>query len=210
MCDSSRPYWPQAVRLLCLWDSPGKNNGVGCHFLLKGIFQIQGLNPHFLCLLHWQEGSLPLMPPENQGDLLSSHSISYENLLHLPLQFPLPASTSPSPLACHELNIPALILSHLDLASLEMCPNLWRFITFLLHESNVSVYVMHIHVSMPLLPSFPLPQMFFLNQNSTNIWHFYVFLQYSLVYILSVFLNILIYFSFKALFSLWFVIKLTC
>ena len=28
--------WP--ARLLCPWDSPGKNTGVGCHFLLQGIF----------------------------------------------------------------------------------------------------------------------------------------------------------------------------
>ena len=27
------------------WDSPGKNNGVGCHFLLQGIFPTQGSNP---------------------------------------------------------------------------------------------------------------------------------------------------------------------
>ena len=27
------------------WDFPGKNTGVGCHFLLQGIFPIQGLNP---------------------------------------------------------------------------------------------------------------------------------------------------------------------
>ena len=27
------------------WDSPGKNTGVGCHFLLQGIFLTQGLNP---------------------------------------------------------------------------------------------------------------------------------------------------------------------
>ena len=33
---------------------PGKNTGVGCHFLLQGIFPAQGLNPH---LLHWQAGS---------------------------------------------------------------------------------------------------------------------------------------------------------
>ena len=26
------------------WDSPGKNTGVGCHALLQGIFQTQGLN----------------------------------------------------------------------------------------------------------------------------------------------------------------------
>ena len=33
-------------------DSPGKNTGVGCHALLQGIFQTQGLNSHFLHLLH--------------------------------------------------------------------------------------------------------------------------------------------------------------
>ena len=27
------------------WDSPGKNTGVGCHFLLQGIFLTQGSNP---------------------------------------------------------------------------------------------------------------------------------------------------------------------
>ena len=29
----------------------------------KGLFWTQGLNPHLLRLLHWQAGSLPLMPP---------------------------------------------------------------------------------------------------------------------------------------------------
>ena len=32
------------ARLLCPWDSPGKNTGVGCHFLLQGIFLTQGSN----------------------------------------------------------------------------------------------------------------------------------------------------------------------
>ena len=32
------------------------------HALLQGIFPTQGLNPPLLCLLHWQVGSLPLMP----------------------------------------------------------------------------------------------------------------------------------------------------
>ena len=32
--DSVRPHRRQPTRLLCPWDSPGKNNGVGCHFLL--------------------------------------------------------------------------------------------------------------------------------------------------------------------------------
>ena len=46
-------------------DSPGKNTGVGCHALLQGIFLTQGSNPHLLCLLHWQAGSLPPAPPGN-------------------------------------------------------------------------------------------------------------------------------------------------
>ena len=46
-----------ASRLLCPWNSLGKNAGVGCHFLLQGLFPTQGSNP---CLLHWQVNSLPL------------------------------------------------------------------------------------------------------------------------------------------------------
>jgi len=42
-------------------DSPGKNAGVGCHFLLQGIFLTLGLNLH---LLHWQADYLP---PSHQG-----------------------------------------------------------------------------------------------------------------------------------------------
>ena len=44
-------------------DSPGKNTGVGCHFLLQGIFPTQRPNWHLLCLLHWQVGSLPVVLP---------------------------------------------------------------------------------------------------------------------------------------------------
>ena len=33
--DSVRPHRQQPTRLRCLWDSPGKNTGVGCHFLLQ-------------------------------------------------------------------------------------------------------------------------------------------------------------------------------
>ena len=36
------------ARLLCPWDSPGKNTGMGCHFLLQSIFPTQGLNLHLL------------------------------------------------------------------------------------------------------------------------------------------------------------------
>ena len=45
--DSLQPYglWP--ARLLCPWNSPGKNTGVGCQSLLQGIFPTQGSNPAF-------------------------------------------------------------------------------------------------------------------------------------------------------------------
>ena len=36
---------------------PSKNTGVGCFFLLRGIFPTQGSNWR---LLHWQVDSLPL------------------------------------------------------------------------------------------------------------------------------------------------------
>ena len=38
---------------------PGKNSGVGCHFLLQGIFPTRGSNLHLLRLLLWQADSSP-------------------------------------------------------------------------------------------------------------------------------------------------------
>ena len=35
MSDSVRPHRRQPIRLPSPWDSPGKNTGVGCHFLLQ-------------------------------------------------------------------------------------------------------------------------------------------------------------------------------
>ena len=55
--------WFFVTRLLCPWNSPGKNTGVGCHALLQGIFPTQGLNLGLLLLLHWPAGSLPRGPP---------------------------------------------------------------------------------------------------------------------------------------------------
>ena len=54
---------PMDCRFICPWDSPGKNTAVGCRALLQGIVPTQGWNPHLLCLLHWQVGSLSLAPP---------------------------------------------------------------------------------------------------------------------------------------------------
>ena len=51
------PMSCQPARLLCPWESPGRHTGVGCHFLLQGIFPTQGSNLHLLLgrwiLYHW-------------------------------------------------------------------------------------------------------------------------------------------------------------
>ena len=52
--------WIVARRAPLAIGFPGKNTGVGCHFLLQGIFLTQGSNQLLLCLLYWQVDSLPL------------------------------------------------------------------------------------------------------------------------------------------------------
>ena len=58
----------------CPCDFPGKNTGVGCYFLLQGIFLTQGLN---LGLLHWQVDYLPLLtqgsPQDSTRRLILEH-----------------------------------------------------------------------------------------------------------------------------------------
>ena len=46
--DSLQPHGGYPARFLCPWDFPGKNTGVGCLFLLQGIFLTQESNPHLL------------------------------------------------------------------------------------------------------------------------------------------------------------------
>ena len=48
MPDSLQHHGLQLTRLLCPWDFPGKDTGLGCHFLLQGIFWTQGSNPGLL------------------------------------------------------------------------------------------------------------------------------------------------------------------
>ena len=52
-CPTLRPHGLYPARILCPWNSPGKNIGVGCHALLQGIFpRTQGSNTH---LLHYRQ-----------------------------------------------------------------------------------------------------------------------------------------------------------
>ena len=62
LSDSLWPYKLQPTRLLCPWDCPGKNTGVGCYALLQGIFMIQGSNPRLIMFSGLAGSSLPLAP----------------------------------------------------------------------------------------------------------------------------------------------------
>ena len=81
--------WAIVARLLRTWDFPGKSTGVGCHFLLQGIFPAQGLNlglPHCEQTpyhLSHQE-SLVLMGQPQMLCLLSPGSLGYESRVYFP------------------------------------------------------------------------------------------------------------------------------
>ena len=74
--------WTVAYQLRCPRGFSGaKNTAAGCHVLLPEIFPAQGSNPHLLCLLHWQAGSLPLAPSGNP--LLGLQGIYMEKQLFI-------------------------------------------------------------------------------------------------------------------------------
>ena len=55
--------WPHGLKLTsihCPWDFSGKDTGVGCHFLLQGMFPTQRSTPH---LLYLADGFFTTEPP---------------------------------------------------------------------------------------------------------------------------------------------------
>ena len=52
MSDSVRPHRRQPTRLPRLWDSPGKNTGVSCHFLLQCV-KLKSLSRVRLLVTPW-------------------------------------------------------------------------------------------------------------------------------------------------------------
>ena len=85
-----QPYALETARLICSWDSPGKNTRGGCHAFLQRIFLTQGSNPHLLHLLLQQVGSLPLAPPGKPQEVgaPSGHIFAIKGLLILVQGFP--------------------------------------------------------------------------------------------------------------------------
>ena len=57
MSDPFVTLWTVALQAPLSMEFPSKSTKLGCHFLLQGIFLIQGSNP---CLLHCKQIVLPL------------------------------------------------------------------------------------------------------------------------------------------------------
>ena len=70
MSSSLQPPGLQPTRLFCPWDYPSKNIGIGCHFLLQGIFLTHGSNLHLLCLLTMAGGFFTTEPPGKPCEIL--------------------------------------------------------------------------------------------------------------------------------------------
>ena len=61
--NSLQPHVLQPTRLLCPWDFPGKYTGVGCHFLLQGIFPDPEIESVFLSSPCIASGFFTTIPP---------------------------------------------------------------------------------------------------------------------------------------------------
>ena len=98
---SSLPPPATPTRLLCPWDFPGKNPGVGCHFLLQGSSQPRDQTT-YLTSSAFVAGSLPLVPP---GKPYKYDEISQLYLQVCPGQgslFSLSPSFTPKPFPIHK------------------------------------------------------------------------------------------------------------
>ena len=94
--NSLQPHGLQLTRFLCPWDFPGKDTGMGCHFLLQGIFLTQGSN---LGLLHCRQ-------------ILYQLSYKRDPLLGLEAPSYLTSLTSSSSLQPSSISFRILFLKH--------------------------------------------------------------------------------------------------
>ena len=71
--------WTVAHQALLSMGFSGRNTGLGCHFVLQGIFLTQGLNPHLLCPESpaLKADSLPTEPLEKPFELFNAKQIIY-------------------------------------------------------------------------------------------------------------------------------------
>ena len=77
---SLRRYRLQLIRLLCPWDLPGKNTGVGCHFLFQVDLSNPGIEPGSPALAGGSFITQPAGKPRKS--LVSPHCLCNEFMLY--------------------------------------------------------------------------------------------------------------------------------
>ena len=141
----------QPARILCSWDFPGKNMGVGCYFLLQGIFPIQGSNSYLLLgrwiLYHWATSvqfssvaqSCPTLcdPTNHSTPGLPVHHQLRSSLKLMSIEWVIPSSHL---ILCHPFLLLPSILPSIRVFSSEsvLCirwPKYWSF-SFNISPSN--------------------------------------------------------------------------
>ena len=75
------PYGLLPTRLLYPWNFLGKNTGVGCHFLLQGMFLTQGLNPG---LPHCRQILYRLSHQRSTKRCYKKHYVNFPSQTHKP------------------------------------------------------------------------------------------------------------------------------
>ena len=89
--------------LLCLWDFPGKSTGMGCHFLLQGIFLTQGSNPG---LLHCRQTLYPLSHQGSPRSYIATKSLqSCPTLVRPHRESPVPGILQARTLECVAISL---------------------------------------------------------------------------------------------------------
>ena len=103
MSDSVQPHRQQPTRLPCPWDSPSKNTGVGCHFLLQCV-KVKSLSRVRLLATPW---TAAYQAPPSMGFFRQEYWSgvplpSPSQFASLPIKVIIPCSNNPSPdlLAC--------------------------------------------------------------------------------------------------------------
>ena len=76
--DSLQPHGLQFPRFLCPWNFPGKNSGVGCHFLLQGDLPHPGIKPASPALAG---GFFTTEPPGKPKNLIVHSYKSYFSMI---------------------------------------------------------------------------------------------------------------------------------
>ena len=128
VCMLSAVWYLVTTWTICPWDIPGKKTGVGCHFLLQGIFLTQGLNPRFLNSSAGKESARNARDPGLIPELERSpgEGIGY------PLQY------SRASLAAQLVkNLPAMG----EFSSAQSLSRVWLFVTprIAAHQASLSI-----------------------------------------------------------------------